>query len=46
MMVGLKINFNKSKIVGINDFNNVVSSYAEIFNYQIPNQIFRGSCES
>lgn len=35
MMAGLKINFSKSEIVVINDFDNVASSYAEIFNCQI-----------
>lgn len=34
-MAGLKINFSKSEIVVINDFDNVASSYAEIFNCQI-----------
>jgi len=37
MMAGLKINFSKSEIVVIHDFDNVASSYAEIFNCQIGN---------
>jgi hypothetical protein len=35
MMAGLKINFNKSEIVMLNDHDNLALSYAEIFNCQI-----------
>jgi hypothetical protein len=35
MMAGLKINFSKSEIVVINDHDNIVLAYAEIFNCQI-----------
>ena len=35
MLAGLKINFNKSEVVMINDHSNVANSYAEIFNCQI-----------
>jgi hypothetical protein len=35
MMAGLKINFNKSEIVMLNDHDNLAISYAEIFNCQI-----------
>lgn len=35
VMAGLKINFNKSELVMINDDKNLADSYAEIFNYQI-----------
>jgi hypothetical protein len=35
MMASLKINFNKSEVVMINDHDNLVLSYAKIFNCQI-----------
>lgn len=35
MLAGLKINFNKSKIIMINDCENLAPVYAELFNCQI-----------
>jgi hypothetical protein len=35
LMAGLKINFNKSEIMTINDENNLAATYAELFNCQI-----------
>jgi len=35
MMAGLKINFNKSEVVMINDDNTWDSTYADIFNCQV-----------
>jgi len=35
MLAGLKINFNKSKIIMINDEENLGQTYAELFNCQI-----------
>lgn len=35
MMAGLKINFNKSEIMVINDTENTAQAFAEIFNCQI-----------
>ena len=35
MIAGLKINFNKSKVVMINDAENWGSLYADLFNCQI-----------
>lgn len=35
MMAGLKINFNKSEVVMLNDENNLAQVFAEIFNCQI-----------
>lgn len=35
MMAGLKINFNKSEVMVINDYNNKARVYADLFNYQI-----------
>lgn len=35
MMVGLKINFNKSEVVMINDDNNWGSLYTDLFNFQM-----------
>ena len=35
MLAGLKINFNKSEIIMINDEENLGQIYAELFNYQI-----------
>jgi hypothetical protein len=35
VLAGLKINFNKSEVLVINDDENWAVQYAEIFNYQI-----------
>ena len=35
MMAGLKINFNKSEVIMINDEGNWGQAYAELFNCQI-----------
>lgn len=35
MMARLKINFNKTEVVLINDHDNLAKSYADIFNCQI-----------
>jgi hypothetical protein len=35
MMAGLKINFNKSEVIMINDLDNLGQTYADIFNGQI-----------